>query len=407
MKGVVYDFKPDRWLAAHVAGRHIPALYDGPLSCLSLRTMPSKPLPGPKWVRLRPLLSGVCGSDLATITTHASPVLSAFTAFPIVLGHEMVAEVLEVGPAVQRVAVGQRIVVQPFFGCEVREIVPPCLPCSQGYPALCQNAAEGRLAPGMLLGFCPDEPGGWSDESVCHESQCYLVPDELSLEQAVLIEPLAVGLHAVLLHPPHSSDKVLVIGGGMIAFAVLAALAWLNTGASVVHSFWEPFQADLSRQFGAQFQAIRENSDELIERVGGRSYRPRFGPSVSVGGYDIVVDCVGSSASMGTAIRTVRPQGTVVLVGAAAHLPGVDWTFVWNREIQLLGALAYGPEANYGHLHTFEATMRYLKSSLLPVEKLITHRMPLHDYRTAIRANLNRNQYHAIKTVFDFSIQHA
>lgn len=403
MKGIQYDFSASRWVLAHAAGRYLPSLYDGVLSCLSLKTLVHRALPGPQWVRLRPLMAGVCGSDLATITTHASPALSAFISFPMVLGHEVVAMVEEIGPSVTHVQVGQRVVVNPFFGCVVRGIRPLCPACQRGMTALCYNAAEGALAPGMLMGFCADEPGGWSDESLCHESQCYPVPDALSDEQAVLVEPLAVGLHAALLRPPVPGGTVLVIGGGMIAFAVLAGLDWLSTGAKIVHSLWEPFQKPLSQQFGADVSAVRDTTGTLIAHVGGRAYRPRFGPEVYVGGYDVVFDCVGSSQSMTTALHATRPGGTVVLVGAAAHLPSVDWAFIWSREISLVGSMGYGPEAILGEpvRHTFEWVFDFLDRKPLPVTQLITHRLPLTAYREAIRANLHRAQSHAIKTVFD------
>lgn len=406
MKGVVYNFRPGRWLAAHLLGRHVPSLYDGSLSCLSYCTVSSKPFPGPDWVRLRPILSGLCGSDLATITTHSSPVLSAVTAFPVVMGHELVAEVVEIGSRVDRVAVGDRVVVNPFFGCEARNISPWCRPCAQGFTALCQNADRGALAPGMLMGFCPDEPGGWSDEALCHQSQCYVVSQDVTMEEAVLVEPLAVGLHAALLHLPKPSETALVIGGGMIAFSVLIALSWMNPGAQIVHSFWEPFQATLSQTCGAGFQAIRESPEALVHRVGGRSLRPRFGSPVFVGGHDVVYDCVGSPTSMNTALRTVRAQGTVVLVGAAATLPAVDWTFVWSREIRILGSMAYGPEPllGAGGQHTFDWTLHFLRKNAVPVGDLITHRFPLTRYRDAITANLQRERSRAIKTVFDLTM---
>ncbi len=404
MRGVVFDLKPARWLLARAAGSQIPALYDGPLSCLTLTQMESRTLLTSRWVRVRPLLAGVCGSDLSTITTHTSPILSAFTAFPIVMGHELVGIIEEVGKDVSRVKVGDRVVVNPFFGCEVRGITPLCAPCQKGQTALCQNAAEGSIAPGMLMGFCPDEPGGWSDEALCHESQCHVVPENLSDEQAVLVEPLAVGLHATLLRVPRPNETALVIGGGMIAFAVLAALQWSGTHAKIVHSFWENFQEPLSRQFGAGSCAVREDEAELIRRVGGRSYRPRFGPEVFAGGYDVIYDCVGTAQSVNTALKLAMPRGTIVLVGAAAKLPDVDWAFIWSREICLVGSMAYGPEPALGGsplVHTIDAVMRFMEHSPLPFTDLITHRLPLDRYRQAIRANLRRAQSGAIKTVFD------
>jgi L-iditol 2-dehydrogenase len=239
---------------------------------------------------------------------------------------------------------------------------------------------------------------------VVHASQCFPVPQSLTADEAVLVEPLAVGLHAAMLAPPKAGDNVLVIGGGMIAFAVLAALTWTGSGAHVVHSFWEAFQAPLSARFGANVQALRETPVRLAERVGGRAYRPRLGPLVFTGSYDVVFDCVGSPASMDAALRLARPQGRVVLVGSASTLPGVDWAFVWRRELTVVGSMGYGPEPALGGGHTFDWVLRYLATTDLPVAALISHRFPLSAYRAAVRANLQRGRHRALNVVFDPSL---
>jgi len=128
------------------------------------------------------------------VTPAMTAMLSPFSSFPAILGHEVVAVVEEAGTGAD-VATGQRVVLDPIISCAVRGL-DPCPGCRAGTPALCRRAAEGDLSPGMLIGFCRDLPGGWSEGMLAHSSQLHAVPKQLSDEAAALIEPLACGLHA-------------------------------------------------------------------------------------------------------------------------------------------------------------------------------------------------------------------
>src|SRR5687768_17108404 len=102
MRGVVFDLSIPKYVAAKALGKRIPALYDGAPSCLSLLDdLARPPLPGDGWVRLRPILSGVCGTDLSIVYFKQSMTLTPYASFPFVLGHEVLARVSEVGPGVR------------------------------------------------------------------------------------------------------------------------------------------------------------------------------------------------------------------------------------------------------------------------------------------------------------------
>ena len=118
------------------------------------------------------------------LTGRASATLSPFSSFPAILGHEVVAVVAEAG-AEAGVTAGQRVVLDPIISCAVRGL-EPCPGCRDGTPALCRRAAEGDLSPGMLIGFCRDLPGGWSEGMLAHASQLHPVPERLSDEAAAL-----------------------------------------------------------------------------------------------------------------------------------------------------------------------------------------------------------------------------
>src|SRR3712207_4967619 len=192
--------------------KRIKGLETSRFSPLQLEEIPEPKLPTPEWVRVRPLLSGICGSDLGTLSSENSPYFSPITSPPFVLGHEVVGVVTEPNGGFEA---GERVVLEPALGCAVRGIEPPCPYCAAGRHALCVNVAKGDIAPGIQTGFCRDTGGGWSEGTlVAHPSQLYRVPKEVSDESAVGIEALACAVHAGLKTNPREDETALVIGGG-------------------------------------------------------------------------------------------------------------------------------------------------------------------------------------------------
>jgi L-iditol 2-dehydrogenase len=350
-------------------------------------------------VRVRPILSGVCGSDLALLTGRASAILSPFASFPAVMGHEVLAGV-ESGPLS-----GQRVVVDPLIGCVVRGL-SQCSSCAAGLPGTCLRQADGPLAPGPMLGFCGDLPGGWSDAMLVHRSQLYPVPEAVTDEEGVLVEPLSVAMHAVLQRRPSSGEPVLVIGGGTVGLCTVAALRMLDPDADVTIVARHGAQAKLAERLGAR-RVLRERGPALIDAagavVGARSYRSIYGEPVLAGGFRQVYDAVGSAASLQAAISLAAPRGRVAVLGGPGRLRAMDWTLVWTRELMVAGTYVYGREAALpGKPHTFDHVLGLLASGPdLPIGALVTHRFGLRDWRRAMAAALDRRRSGALKVVFE------
>ena len=143
MRALVFDLSIPRYLAAKAAGKRFPALFDGAPSCLSLRDdEPAPALPGDDWVRLRPILTGLCGSDLAVVYFKMSPAMSAYGAKRFVMGHELLARVIGVGRGVRGLREGDRVVVDPWLRCALRG-VPDCARCAVDEYATCERAGTG------------------------------------------------------------------------------------------------------------------------------------------------------------------------------------------------------------------------------------------------------------------------
>ncbi|MGH2358346.1 MAG: zinc-dependent alcohol dehydrogenase [Candidatus Limnocylindria bacterium] len=390
--------------ALQLFGRVVPRLAGGRMPWLTLDRYERPALPGPAWARLRPILSGICGTDLSLLTGRASAVLSPFASFPAVLGHEVVGAVEEAG-ADAGVAVGQRVVLDPVISCHVRGL-EPCEACVGGAARFCRRAADGPMAPGMLIGYCHDLPGGWSESMLAHASQLHAVPSTLPDEVALLVEPFAVALHAVLAEPPEDGNRVLVVGGGSVGLCTLAALRLAAPGAEVAIVVRHDAQADLASRLGAH-HVVRDQDGRGAERaavtlVGALPHRPLVGPSVLVGGFEQVYDCVGSRSSLAASLRVASPGGRVVLVGGPAEIERLDLTLAWTRELRVHGTYVYGREASVaGAPHTFDHAMGLLAAHPeLPLGELVTHRFGLEDWRQALATALGRRAHGSLKVAF-------
>ncbi|MGB9626426.1 MAG: alcohol dehydrogenase catalytic domain-containing protein, partial [Phycisphaerae bacterium] len=230
MKALTFDIHRIRWPLCKAAGWLTPRAFWSPLSGLRLRDVPTPPIwtargkpggPDGRWVRLRTILGGICGTDIAAVfqRTHPANILRVMTRFPVTLGHENVSVIEEVGEAVSDWRPGRRVVVEPSLSCAVRGIRPPCGPCREGCFTLCErflDPGECGLPPGMMIGWNSFTGGSWSREFVAHASQLYAVPDFLSDEEAAVVDPIASAVHAVLRRRPADDEQVLVIGGGII-----------------------------------------------------------------------------------------------------------------------------------------------------------------------------------------------
>lgn len=374
-----------------------------------LRDVDPPKLPSGRWVRVQPILSGICGSDLATITAAGSPFFAPLTSFPFTFGHEVVGRVEEVGSELRTVRVGDRVVIEPALHCAVRGIHPPCDPCRLGNSGNCTNVLGGALAPGVQTGYCRDTGGGWSALLVAHECQLHRVPARVTNEAAVLAEPFSCAVHAVLRGVRNAEPEirnVLVIGSGTMGLLTIAALKAVGTPGRLLAWAKHRHQRELARRLGADevLAVTRDSYAALCQRSGASLHQPEIGGPTVLGGFDLVFDCVGSATSLDDAIRFTRARGTTVLVGMPGVPKGVDWTAIWYKELQVLGTYAYGMEDFQGErLRTFDLALRLIKESRVDLAPLVTHKFPLAEYRQAIRTALCTGPQRSVKTVFDLT----
>ncbi len=189
-------------------------------SPVGLREVPDPQPLHDDWVITRPRLTGICGSDSKQILLDfgegdTDNAMAAFCSFPQVMGHEVVADVVALGPKARGLEVGQRVVLNPWLSCGPRGIEPRCPACENGDYSLCWSFTDGDIKPGIHTGVSADVTGGYAELMPAHDSMLFPVPESVPDELAVFADPFSVSLHAITRHPPPAVGRVLVYGAGL------------------------------------------------------------------------------------------------------------------------------------------------------------------------------------------------
>jgi threonine dehydrogenase-like Zn-dependent dehydrogenase len=336
----VYRHLP-RYLALRAAGGRLPAAATVGMAPLRLADRPSPRLPGPGWVRVRPRLSGICGSDLATVTGGSSLYFSPLVSMPFTPGHEVVGDLLDDAVSSNGVGLpaGTRVVLDPVLSCRARGL-DDCPACAAGATNRCARVTLGHVSPGLQTGYCRDTGGGWSGGLVAHASQLRAVPDGMPDERAVLAEPLACAVHVARRAFVEPGASVLVVGAGTVGLLVLHALRALTPAGRVTVVAKHPRQAQTARDLGAD-EVVDPRAALAAVRRSSSAVRlsPERGGDLLLGGVDVALECVGSSAALEQALRATRAGGRVVLAGMPAS---ADLSPAWFRELEVVGSYASG-----------------------------------------------------------------
>ena len=382
---------------------------------LEYRTVDPPELPGEGWHRVRSRLSGICGSDLSMIDGHASTYFDDVVSFPFIPGHEVVGELDD----------GARVVIEPVLGHAARGFPLPFDGAAPGDgddyghltasgPGLggaenhglggAQNPGLGgaqKLRPGIQTGFCTSTGGGWAPQFVAHDSQLHRLGD-VPDERAVLIEPLAGGIHAALLAGRGESCRVArepiiaVLGAGTMGLAAIAGLVRYVPTATVIVGARYPHQQREARRLGAHDVVP---AAELVRAVRRHDGCRMIGDTVS-GGAHAVIDAVGSNDSITTTLRVTRPRGRTVLMGMPSEVT-LDLTGLWHRETELVGAYTYGTEhlSDGTTAKTFDLAVETADS--IEAERWLSATYRLADHVDAISHAANAGRRGAIKIAFD------
>jgi len=384
-----------RYVAARAVGERAPGLIAGPLAPLRLVNREEPVAPADGWARVRPRLSGICGSDLATLSGRSSFYFSPLVSMPFVPGHEVVGDlVADCGD----LPAGTRVVLEPVLSCAARGLAP-CPSCAGGSTGRCDRITVGHVAPGLQTGYCADTGGGWGATLVAHRSQLHPVPDPMTDRRAVMVEPLACAVHAVLRGRPEPGATVLVAGAGTVGLLTLLALREFTEAGRVIAVAKHPRQAELARSLGAtEVVGPREAVPALRRATRALRLSPDRGRPFLIGGVDVAFDCVGSRSSLELALRTTRAGGRVVMAGMPEA--GADLSPVWFRELELTGAYAAGTEmTERGVASSFDLAIDLAAEA--PLEGMVGAVYPLSRWREALDHALSAGRLGTVKVAFD------
>ena len=384
-----------RYVAARAVGERVPGLIAGPLAPLRLVNREEPVAPADGWARVRPRLSGICGSDLATLSGRSSFYFSPLVSMPFVPGHEVVGDlVTDCGD----LPAGTRVVLEPVLSCAARGL-EPCPSCAAGATGRCDRITVGHVAPGLQTGYCADTGGGWGATLVAHRSQLHPVPDPMTDRRAVMVEPLTCAVHAVLRGRPEPGATVLVAGAGTVGLLTLLAIREFTEAGRLIAVAKHSRQAELARSLGAtEVVGPREAVPALRRATRALRLSPERGRPFLIGGVDVAFDCVGSRSSLELALRTTRAGGRVVMAGMPEA--GADLSPVWFRELELTGAYAAGTEmTERGVASSFDLAIELAAEA--PLEGMVGAVYPLSRWREALDHALSAGRLGTVKVAFD------
>lgn len=285
---------------------------------------------------------GVCGSDVHYY--ERGRVGDFVVRDPLVLGHESSGVVTAVGPGVSGIEPGDRVSLEPGV---------PCLGCAQ-----CR-LGRYNLCPSMRFFATPPIDGAFQQFVTVPEQFAYPVPDSLSDDAAALLEPLSVGMWACRKAGVSAGTRVLVTGAGPIGLLAMQAAKALGAAAiSDMHAH----RLDLARTLGA---------DVALDATGVDLTETAFAPNV-------LLECSGSAAALDSAVRLVRPAGSVVLVGMGSDEVRLPLGILQQRELWVTGTFRYA--------NTWPAARALAASGAIELDRLVTGHFALNEAEKALRA---------------------
>ncbi|MDA2936314.1 alcohol dehydrogenase catalytic domain-containing protein [Patescibacteria group bacterium AH-259-L05] len=297
-------------------------------------------------VKLKILAASICGTDIHILhVPQGHP-----SAKNIILGHEYVGEVVEIGKNVKNIKVGDRVAVDPNIKCGY------CWPCQNDHASLCQNMTT--------LGIFAD--GGFAEYNVAPAKQFFATPQDLDIEKAIFFEPLTCSTHCWNKIEPRVGDTILIFGSGPMGcyFIELARLTGLNT---IIVSEPQPFRRGFAEKLGATVvNPLKKNLKQVIMKLTGH-------------GVDIAIDACGIPEVIKDAMDLVRPGGKIATFGEQnihAFADQVSFTKVTQKELQLIGS--------YATTRSFDQTIKILERDDIRLKELITHRISLDEIHKGI-----------------------
>jgi len=291
---------------------------------------------------------GVCGSDVHYYARGG--IGDQRLSYPATLGHECAGTIEQVGPAVTGLGPGTRVAIDPAITC-----------------GECDQCRAGRVNTCRKLRFmgCPGEaPGAVAEYRVLPAANCLPIPDAMTLDQAVLVEPLAIALYAAKLGEVYPAARIAVFGAGPIGLGVLLCCKATAPCSVYVTDLLGP-RVEMARRLGADWAGNPQDDDVVAEIARHEPW-----------GLDLAFECSGDAACIDQAQSLLTPGGTLVLVGIPEEerIP-FDVHTMRRRELTLKNVRR--------QKGCVAPTIRLIGEGHVDADPMVTHRFPLADIRDA------------------------
>jgi len=305
----------------------------------------------PGMVKIRVAWCGICGTDLHEylagpifVPTEQHPHPLTNQGAPVILGHEFSGEVIEIGEGVTNVVSGDRVTVEPILSCGT------CIPCKKGLYNVCDSIGFHGLSGGG---------GAFSKVTMVNAGMVHKIPDDMSFEQAAIVEPTAVALHAVRQSQLNAGDTCVVFGTGPIGLLVIQAAR--VAGASLIIGVEVSAQRQkMARECGAHV-VIDPTKDNAVEAI----------HQLTEGGADVCFEVTGVEKGMLGAIESAKTDGQIVIVSIWESSTSIPPNQFVLKERQMKGVLAYRD--------IFPSVIQLIAEGRFEVNKLITKKIPLEE----------------------------
>ena len=305
---------------------------------IRLEEMPT-PRIGSGEILVKVVASGICGSDVMEWYRIKKA--------PLVLGHEIAGEIVEVGEGVENYKVGDRVFVSHHIPCNT------CYYCLRGHHTTCETLHTTNYDPGGFAEYIR-VPGLNVDRGV------FILPDELSFDDGVFIEPLACVIRGQRVANLQPGQSVLILGSGISGMLHLLLAKALGAGKIITTDVSE-YRLQMARSFGAD-AAIEAHEDISAQFLKINNNRLA----------DLVIVCTGAPAAFHQSLKLVDRGGTVLCF--ATTEPDIELSVplneFWRNEIKLMPSYGNSP------LDAIEA-IELIRAGRVPVKKMITHRLSL------------------------------
>ena len=319
--------------------------------------MEEYPVPqiGPDEVLIKVMAVGICGSDLHYYS-HGR-IGKYVVDKPFILGHECAGDIAAIGSNVQRFQVGDRVAVEPGVTC-----------------GRCDACKEGRynLCPDVEFLATPPFDGAFVQYIKIREDFVFAIPDELSYEEAALVEPFSVGIHAANRTNLQPGSTVAIMGMGPVGLMAVAA-AKAYGAANIIVTDLEPLRLEAAKQMGATHIINSREQDPLeeIKRI------------TSGKGVDVAWETAGNPKALQAALGSLRRGGKLAVVGLPAQdeIP-LNVPLIADNEVDIYGIFRYA--------NTYPKGINFLSSGIVDANKLITDKFALEQTQEAMERALNQ-----------------